>query len=66
MRCTLCGKEVEGDLAEHLTTSHQGDLRGRQANSKAVYAWVVLTGLVVSGLILFINERFCSDVIARC
>ena len=69
-RCNLCGKEVEGDLAEHLTehikVSHVEGLRSRRPASSVVFAVVVLIGLAVLGLIFLINERFCSDLIARC
>ena len=70
-RCNLCGKEVEGDLAEHLAEhikgSHIEGLRsGRTARSSAVFAVVALVGLAIMGLIYLINARFCSDLIARC
>ena len=69
-RCNLCGKEVEGDLAEHLTkhlkVSHIEDWRSGRPTSRAVFAGVALIGLAVLGLIFLINERFCSDLIARC
>ena len=69
-RCNLCGKEVEGELAEHLAehikANHVEGLRSRRPASSVVFAVVVLIGLAVLGLIFLINERFCSDLIARC
>ena len=65
-RCNLCGKEVEGDLAEHLKGNIEDLRSGRTARSSAVFAVVVLLGLAAMGLIYLINARFCSDLIARC
>ena len=69
-RCNLCGKGVEGDLAEHLTehikVGHVESLRSGRPTSSVVFAVVILAGLAVLGLIFLINEHFCSDQIARC
>jgi hypothetical protein len=65
-RCTLCGNQVEGDLAEHFKVTHVDDLRGGRPRSRVVFAAVFLAGLAVAGLIFLINKTFCSDLIARC